>query len=159
MSDCQTLPDPEPTEQSPAVLLCLAFVSLGLLVGTLLAFSAQSLAQAVVAAVFAFFGGSILSVLNNKSRNTQVATAAGTLGLSLGALLGVYTGIFVNEHQLLSPAKPGPASIAASSAAPGQIKYLRENLLRSASEIDQMRRTKAISTEEAYERLFKISTE
>ena len=46
-------PGPAPSQPVPLGLLASAFLVLGLLIGTLLAFSAQSLAQSVVAALFA----------------------------------------------------------------------------------------------------------
>jgi ABC-type enterochelin transport system permease subunit len=141
----------------PALLFGLAFGCLGLLVGTLLAFSAQSLVQAVVAAIFAFFGGSVLAVIGNKTRAEQQAVALGTLGISLGALVGVYSGIYVNEHELLSP--PGQKTSKASSAATQEQivrKYLRESVLPPAAEIDQKRRNRVLTNEQAYEQLYKL---
>ena len=118
------------TVRPPALLFGVAFGCLGLLVGTLLAFSAQSMVQAVVAATFAFFGGSVVAVLGNKTRAEQHAVALGTLGLSFGTLLGVYSGIFVNEHQLLTPlSHRTPKVSAATSAELAPSKYLRENSL------------------------------
>ena len=74
----------------PRALMGLAFVTLGMLIGTLLAFSAQSLAQAVVAALFAFFGGSAVPLVSTKDRSGQATIAISTFGLALGALIGVY---------------------------------------------------------------------
>lgn len=145
------------TQASPHFLLLLAFLLLGLLIGTLLAFSTQSIVQGVVAGVFAFFGGSILAVINTRSRNSQVATAAGTIGLSIGALLGVYSGLFVNEHQLLSPQEVRLARPQSQPHAATPTKYLRENLLQSSSEIDQKLRTRQITIEEAYERQYQLN--
>lgn len=132
-------------------LLGTAFAILGVLIGTLLAFSAQSLAQAVVAALFAFFGGSVVPLVSLKDRSSLSAIAVATFGLSTGALFGVYSGIYVNEHQLLSPtSRP---TIAATTEAPQ--KYLRENLLKAANDIDIKRRTNILTLEEAYDELAK----
>ena len=114
----------------PKATLTLAFCALGVLVGTLLSFSAQSLAQAVLAAVFAFFGGSILQILATRTRPFQVAAALATLSLSLGTLFGIYSGVYVNEHQLLSPAnRVKTGTIVGQAETADNRKYLRENLL------------------------------
>jgi len=138
---------------SPA-LLGTAFAVLGILIGTLLAFSAQSLAQAVVAALFAFFGGSVVPLVSLKDRSSLSAIAVATLGLSAGALFGVYSGVYVNEHRLLSPIykSAGPVTAGVSQ------KYLRENLLQAANDIDIKRRTNVLTLEEAYNELAKVCT-
>jgi hypothetical protein len=113
--------------------------------------------QAVVAAVFAFFGGSAVAVLGNKTRAEQQAVALGTLGLSFGAMVGVYSGILVNEHQLLTPSSHRVSKApAATSAELTPAKYLRENSLRLAAEIDQKRRTGALTAEQAYDQMYKL---
>ena len=89
-----TLPNDTPAPHAvdpPKAALTAAFAFLGLLVGTLLAFSAQSLAQAVLAALFAFFGGSILQIMATRTRAFQLAAALATLALSLGTIAGVYS--------------------------------------------------------------------
>ena len=150
----------EDSVSPPILLFGFAFSCLGALVGTLLAFSSQSLVQAVVAAVFAFFGGTVLAVIGNKTRAEQQAVAVGTLGISLGALIGVYSGIYVNEHELLSP--PGQKTLVSTGlTTPDKVyrKYLRENSLRAAAEIDQKRRTGVLTAEKAYEHLYKLLEE
>lgn len=140
-----------PNKPVSSTLLGVAFVILGILIGTLLAFSAQSLAQAVVAALFAFFGGSVVPLVSIKDRSSLTAISVTTLGLSAGALFGVYSGIYVNEHRLLSPANKSVIS-------EGPQKYLRENLLQTANDIDVKRRTNILTLEEAYDELAKACT-
>ena len=141
----------------PSLLFGMAFGCLGLLVGTLLAFSSQSVVQAVVAALFAFFGGSILAVLGNKTRAEQQAVALGTLVLSVGALVGVYSGILVNEHQLLTPAnlRVAKATVVGVAASTPK-KYIRAISLQMVTEIDQKLRTGFLTPEQAYDQLYKV---
>jgi hypothetical protein len=131
----------------------LGFLALGLLVGTLLAMSAQSLAQAVIAALFALFGGSIIVLLEKMNEQNQVRASIGMLGISVGALVGVYSGLYVNDHELLTP--PHLRAVAGRDAAKVQEvrKYLRENVLDETRAIDTQYRNGMISTKEAYERL------
>jgi ABC-type transport system involved in multi-copper enzyme maturation permease subunit len=50
-------------DRSVTVLLSVGLFTLGLLIGTLVAMSAHSLAQGVLASLFALFGGSLLGLL------------------------------------------------------------------------------------------------
>jgi hypothetical protein len=70
--------------------------ALGLLVGTLMAMSEHSLAQGVIAALFALFGGTLIGFLSKLSPADQFKAAAGILAISIGTLIGVYSGIVVN---------------------------------------------------------------
>ena len=156
MTPTNDAPAPDAVDPPKAVLTA-AFAVLGLLVGTLLAFSAQSLAQAVLAALFAFFGGSILQIMATRTRAFQLAAALATLALSLGTIAGIYSGVYVNEYQLLSPIDHR-GNEGTGNAALGSRKYLRENLLKQADEIDSKRRSGAITLEDAYEQMFKLSS-
>jgi hypothetical protein len=154
----------QPLSVSP-LLLCFSFFTLGLLVGTLLAFSQQSLTQAVVAALFAFFGGSIVPLTLLKDRNSLAAIAISTMGLSIGAMAGVYSGIYVNEHQLLSPNKlvQGVKNSLkekdqASDRLPETSKYLKENVMKEAYAIDGKLRGNLLSKDTAYEQILAICT-
>jgi zinc transporter ZupT len=89
--------------KTAAVLITFAFLAMGMLIGTLLAFSAQSLSKSVIAAMFAFFGGSLLAFLQKLSIIDQIKASGGLGAIALGTILGVYSGLYVNEHQLLTP--------------------------------------------------------
>ena len=91
-----------------------------------------------------------------KDRSSLGAIAASTFGLSVGALLGTYSGVYVNEHRLLSPViekAKNDQRIEKTSE-----KYLRENLLELATQIDVKRRTNLLTAEQAYDELAKICT-
>jgi hypothetical protein len=76
---------------------------MGMLIGSLLALSAQSLSKSVIAAMFAFFGGSLLAFLQKLSIIDQIKASGGLGAIALGTIFGVYSGLYVNEHQLLTP--------------------------------------------------------
>lgn len=74
-------------QRSIVVTLASALFTLGLLVGTLLAMSAQSLGQTVLAALFALFGGSLLALLEKLKPGDQVKVSAGVLAISVASCL------------------------------------------------------------------------
>lgn len=65
----------------------------------------------------------------------------------------MYSGVYVNEHRLLSPIASRAATTITSEASQ---KYLRENMLQAAIDIDVKRRTNIITAEEAYNELAKV---
>jgi len=134
------------TMRRNSYLFALAFLALGGLVGNLLAMSAQSLVQSVVAALFALFGGSLLVMLEKLSEVNQTKAALGILAISVGTLVGVYSGLYVNEYQLLTPPQSRPSGQEVR-------KYLRENVTSSAKAIDQQYRNGMLSAKDAYEKL------
>jgi len=107
--------------------------------------SAQSLSQTVLAAIFALFGGSLLAFFEKLSVNGQTKASVGLLAISLGALVGVYSGVYINEHQLLTPLPLRTKS--------EPTKYLRENVLTDINAIDSKYRTGILTAKEAYEQL------
>ncbi len=134
---------------------------LGVLVGTLVAMSEQHLAQAVIAALFALFGGSLLTFLQRLTDDNQKRASIGVLAISLGALVGVYSGLYVNEYQLLTPPArrfmlgpiPNSTVEAKKDFEIKARKYLKENVLPPANAIDMKYRTHLLSAEAAYEQL------
>ena len=72
--------------------------------------------------------------------------------LALACLLGVYSGILISEHQLLSP----PEQKVASRSSIESRKYIRENLYPLAQTIDQHKANGQITLEEAYEQLYEL---
>jgi hypothetical protein len=90
-------------DRSAAALLAIAFLATGLLIGTSVAFSDEKLTQGLLAAIFALFGGSLLALLQKLSVVDQIKAAVALCAISLGTLLGIYSGLYVNEFQLLTP--------------------------------------------------------
>jgi hypothetical protein len=134
--------------------------ALGLLVGTLMAMSEHSLAQGVIAALFALFGGTLIGFLSKLSPADQFKAAAGILAISIGTLIGVYSGIVVNQYEILTPASrrtvpiatAGPSGSTATARAAEPNKYLRAEVLSEVNAIDQQRRN-GMACEEAYAKL------
>lgn len=139
-------------ERSSAAYLALAFLALGVLIGTLVAMSAQSLAQTVVAALFALFGGSLLVMLEKLGVRNQVKAALAILAISVGTLSGLYVGLYVNEHQLLTPQTLRAATGDGLAQTRLANKYLRENVIAEADAIDSKYRN-GMPAKEAYEQL------
>jgi hypothetical protein len=133
-----------------ATLSCALFF-MGLLVGTLLALSAESVAQALIAALFALFGGSLLAFLRHVSLIDQLKTSAGVLAISVGTLGGVYSGIYVNQHQLLTP-----TALQASRPSDVVNTYLRGYVMPTSAAIDTQYRNKELTAEQAYQRLHEL---
>lgn len=134
------------TTRRNGYILALAFLFLGLIVGTLVAMSETSIVQSVLAALFALFGGSLLVMLEKLSEVNQTKAALGILTISVGTLGGVYSGLYVNEHQILTPSELRFLSS-------DRHKYLRENVVSRIKAIDQQYRNGMLPAEEAYERL------
>jgi len=152
--------DMQNTESNGGVaMLGLAFLSLGVFIGTLLAMSAQSLAQAVVAALFASFGGSILLLVEKLAKDKLAKACLGILAISLGGLIGTYSGIYVTEYQVLTPVSLRVNSSKAATTGTESRKYLRENVVSGASAIDMKYRTGALPANEAYEKLKSLLVE
>jgi hypothetical protein len=85
------------------ILFTLAFLAVGMLSGTLLGFSDEKLAQGFLAALFTLFGGSLIALLRKLTVVDQIKAAGGLGAIAAGTLIGVYSSIYVNEYQLLTP--------------------------------------------------------
>lgn len=133
------------------VVLSMGMLALGIVVGTLVAMSATSLAQGVLAALFALFGGSLLGFLKQVRVEDQLKVAAGVLAIAVGTLIGIYSGIYVNEYKLLTPPQ--------LRASEQDTKYLRAAELSRANAIDQQYRNHQLQAEEAYAQLRKLIEE
>lgn len=148
-------------KRSTLLLLASGFLFLGIVVGTLLAMSAQSLAQAVIAALFALFGGSLLALLEKLPEEAQGKAALSLLAISVGTLVGVYSGLYINERQLLTPENLRLSKgQLQQGVTPNSIpKYLRENFQDARTSIDMKYRNKFLSAEDAYDSLRKLTDE
>jgi hypothetical protein len=149
--------EPEVTESGGFVIaasLGAGLLALGILIGTLLAMSAQSLAKSVIAALFALFGGSLLAFLQKVPIHDQFKASIGVFGISIGCLIGIYSGLYVNEHQLLTPvSNRASTNSKQASASDCDPKYLRANVMSQSNSIDQQYRTNQITGDRAYQEL------
>jgi hypothetical protein len=83
--------------------MSISFVLTGLLIGSLVALSATSLAGVLVSLLFTFLGGSVIALF---SKMTGEALHQATLAigcLSGGALAGLFLCLFLTEYRLLTP--------------------------------------------------------
>jgi len=132
--------------------IIIAFLSLGFLVGNLAGLTAETVTSTLLGLLFAFAGGSAIAFMHKLDRDARIDASRAILSLSVACLIGVYVGIFVSEHQFLSPDSPKNAHRSSVQAR----KYLREKLLPQAEVIDQQKANLQLTTEEAYEKLYEL---
>lgn len=142
---------------SLAAAFSVAFFFLGVLIGTLVAMSATSLVNTVIAALFALFGGSLVGLLQKLSTENQLKAALGVFGISLGTLVGVYSGVYVTQHQILTPYNQRLAATATSPAVGNHPFYLRADEAAQSDAIDQQYRNHLITAAEAYEKIHALT--
>jgi len=140
-------------KRTAVIWIGLGLFALGTLIGSLVALSAQSLAQAVIAAMFALFGGSLLVFMEKLSEQNQAKAAIGIFAISLGTLCGVYSGLYVNEYQLLTPPAQRFTRAQSTQATVEVRKYLKENILPKANEIDVKYRNGLLTPQDAYDQI------
>ncbi len=133
----------------------LAFIALGYLIGNLVGLTAESVTGGVLGLLFAFGSGSAIAFIRKLDPTERVLASKAILALSLSCLLGVYTGIFVTEYQLLTPDK----QVASKRVSVSERKYLRESIVSSAHSIDQRYANKQIELEEAYNEMYQLVQE
>jgi len=161
--------------------IVLGFLSLGFLVGNIVGMTAQSVVTSLLGLLFAFAGGSVLSIMHKLDVADRNAAGQAVMALSLSCLLGIYSGIFVSEHRLLSPAVPATSTksemmqrnVEATPTSQSQEtkqqvqgkegtipsaanKYLLSLSVDEIDQIDQLRTSGKISSDEAYKRLHNL---
>lgn len=158
--------------------IVLGFLALGFLIGNIVGMTAQSVVTSLLGLLFAFAGGSVLSLMHKLDVADRKAAGQAILSLSLSCLLGLYIGIVVSERRLLSPAVSATAiqaqamqrnNAATPTSQPAEPKpqvQNKESLIPSAAnkyllslpvsdidQIDELREAGKISPDEAYKRL------
>lgn len=96
--------------------VCFGMGSMGLLVGNLVGMSSDHLSRVILGLLFGLIGGSIAALLHKIPVNDRHLAGAALCTLSLGCLVGVYSGIFVSQYQLLTPASQRTYNSEAASA-------------------------------------------
>jgi hypothetical protein len=133
-------------------MLIIAFTTLGFLIGNLIGLSAESTLVTVLPLLFAFGGGAAIAFLHKlkqgERRNASVAITA----LSLSCLIGVYTGIYITEHQIISTSEVKQARLSSIESR----KYLRSININSVEQIDSKLKTGELSIKQAYEALYNL---
>ncbi|MDO9286772.1 MAG: hypothetical protein Q7U26_17920 [Aquabacterium sp.] len=130
--------------------ILLAFFLLGMVVGTFAAFTATSVVASLLPLFFAFAGGTAIAFAGQVDSVAQKRASTAIAGLSLGCLVGVYSGVWVSAHKLLTPPEARAAATASGST------YLREFSMEPAEFIDQQKRSGAMSVDEAYDKLLEL---
>jgi hypothetical protein len=126
----------------------MAFASLGLVIGTLVGLSADSLGKVVIPILFTFAGGSVIA-FQEKLEGTKLKVAMqGLLGLGIGSLIGVYSALLITEYRLLTPSEARKRDVSTISK-PSDGKYLRRETIDTLILTEQRLRVGTISTEEA----------
>ena len=133
-----------------------AVVVLGFLVGQIVGMTSASVTTSIIGLLFTFAGGTAIGLLHKLTPEQRRLAAMAIAILSFSCTVGIYTGIVVTEHHLLSP-KPEPG---APPAAPGERDsntYLRNQYLKESEQIDQQYRTKVITAETAVKQLVEMA--
>lgn len=118
--------------------------------------SATSLVQTVITALFALMGGSLIGFLQKLSVENQFKASLGVLGISIGALVGVYSGVYVTQYQLLTP-KNLRLSGDSPHKGPLPVLYLRSSQLTDAAAIEEQYRNRQLSPTDAYAELSAVA--
>lgn len=153
--------------------LILGFAFTGFLIGNLMAMSASSTVPSFLGLLFALLGGSLIALLHKLKQEDRTAAGKIVLALSAMCLLGVYTGLVINERELLTPkerrfwpavsksnefnsaAKPETShSTDCSSIKTQASKYLAGAELSKADGVDLKKQRGEITPEQAYAEMY-----
>ncbi|HMH12447.1 MAG TPA: hypothetical protein VK578_05010 [Edaphobacter sp.] len=126
---------------------------MGYLVGFLCGMTVSPIVQPLVALLFAFVGGSVFVLLSKLTSEDRSLAGRMISALSFCCVLGVASGFFTSRHQLLSPNRVVDVCL---SKDPPPFCYLRSGTVSQANIIDEKKRAKVISTDEAYDELYKL---
>jgi hypothetical protein len=131
------------------VWLTLGFAGMGLLIGNLVGLTSEKVVTPVIGLLFSFIGASILTVLHKLTHADRMAAGKAILALSVSCLVGVYGGVLVSEHHLLTPKDAANATVGD--------RYLRKGEVVAANGIELQRIQKRLTLEEAYDQMLKLA--
>jgi hypothetical protein len=149
--------------------IVVGFASLGLLIGTMTGMSSESVVKSLISLLFVFVGGSVLALLHRLTPHDRNIAGGAIFGMSLGCLLGLYSGIFVSEHRVLTPGtaasetadvRSGPKTARSANGEEDGHRYfyLRASMMSKANAIDIQKKA-GLSVEEAYEQMYQVAQE
>lgn len=121
-----------------------AFIFLGFLVGQIVGMTSASVTTSIIGLLFTFAGGTAVGMLHKLTPEQRRLAAMAVTLLSIFCTVGIYTGILVKEHDLLSPKRPPAAERPQRSEG-----YLRNEHVTAYRKIDQQYRTGLITAEQA----------
>ena len=140
-------------------IVVLAFVFLGFLIGNLVGFSSTGNALGVLLPLlFTFAGGSAVAFLPKVEAEGRKLAAAAVIALSLSCLAGVYWGLFVSEHQLLSPPEVRTIRLNTKGPRSETTTYYRASRISEVNNIDQRFHNHELTAKDAYEELYALVT-
>lgn len=130
--------------------MILGFAALGLLIGNLVGLTSESVVASTIGLLFSAVGGSVILFLHKLQQGDRRLAGQLILALALSTLIGIFTGIYVTEHRVLSP------DYARNS--PSDNKYLRSSAASEVAEIDLKYNEHAITAAQAYDQLRALVT-
>ena len=84
-------------------LMFLSYAALGLLIGSIAGLTSAAITTSLLAALFAFVGGSALAFLPKLNDQDRRLASSALAGLSLAATMSLYFSLYLREHAILSP--------------------------------------------------------
>ncbi len=145
-----------------------AFIALGFLIGQLVGLSSASVTTSILGFLFAFGGGSAIGFLKSLQPDERRLASQAIFALSISCMAGVYVGIYVSEHQLLTPkqvivqrerAGEAAAPSAAARVSVTDRKYLKQNITAAVYAIDQKRANGNLTATQAFDELAVLSSQ
>lgn len=130
------------------MLIAISFLVLGLLIGTLTALTAESVVSTLLPLIFTFAGGSAIAFGSTLKKEVLNLASVAILTLSIGALSGIYSGVYIFEHKLLTPENKRESR--------SETPYLRNLKIEKINIIDHQKRSGVLTTEEAYQEILNI---
>lgn len=139
--------------------LVFAFAMLGLLIGTLVSLTAESVVKPLLGLLFASMGGSVIALLSKLRPEDRKAASQAIAALSIACLIGIYSGIIVTQHRLLSPRSEstGPEGTLKRSEIVKD-RYLRAAIVKKATAIDIRYKQHQMTLKQAYEELYSLAS-
>ena len=133
------------------------FGALGLLIGTLIGLSAESLVKSMLSLLFTLVGGSVVLLLHKLGPEDRKVAGASIFSMSVCCMLALYAGILVTQFRLLSPSQ----AIAGANTrfTDSSFRYLRSSTQERANQIDTQLQNKQITQEQAYEQMYQLARE
>lgn len=139
--------------------LAFAFAMLGLLIGTLVGLTSESVVQTLLGLLFALMGGSVIALLGKLSPEDRKTASQAIASLSIACLIGIYSGIIVNQYRLLSPRVDSNKPKVPSTVEISKETYIRSATIDKANAIDIRYHKKLITAEQAYEEMYSLARE
>ena len=131
--------------------IAIGFGAMGLLLGNLLGMTSEPVVKYVIGILFTFVGGTVFAFLQRLTEKDRAVAGQAVFALSLGCLIGVYSGVWVNQHRSLSPTTAAGAQPVATPEF-----YLRNANLDQANEIDREKQAGVLNSEQAYEKMYRL---